>query len=319
MIGRRAILTCGVAALAVSSVAQGRAVRIAMLSVTPFSTTLWRRDGLPELERLGWREGETLEFLPFTANGDPGLLPDLASRLAASRPDIALAVSNPAAQAIMAVAPELPIIMAFAGSDPIADGLARSIARPGGSVTGVLMLADELNLKRIELAREAFPGGRVGYLFGTNNAASRVETLVEGAGRLGEQIVVSGGLGTTLDASFETFRRSGVRSVVVAASPVLSAAAPQIAALALAARLPTLTEWRRMAEAGCALSYGPNEADIRRRSARFVARVLRGERPAEMPMEQPERFELVINQRTLAAIEAPLAPHVLARAEEVIE
>jgi putative ABC transport system substrate-binding protein len=290
-----------------------------MLSVTSFSVTTWRQDGLPELERLGWREGETLEFLAFTAEGDPGRLQDLASRLAASRPDVAIAVSNPAAQALQAIAPRLPIIMAFAGSDPVADGLAQSIARPGGSVTGVVMLADELNLKRVELAREAFPGGRVGYLYGTNIAASRITSLIERAQRIGEEVVVSGGLGTPLDVSFDTFRRAGVSSVVVASSPVLSAAAPQIAALALAAKLPTLTEWRRMVEAGCALSYGPNEADIRRRAARFVGRVLRGERPAEMPMEQPERFELVLNQRTLAAVGANLPAHVLARADEVIE
>ncbi len=319
MIGRRSFMVAGSTAIAATALGQGRRARVAMLSLTQFSQMAWRRDGLPELARAGWREGETLDFLTFIADGNLSLLPSLARRLAASQPDVAIAVSNPVAQAIQSAAPELPIVMAFAGSDPVADGLAQSIARPGWNVTGVLMLADELNLKRIELAREAFAGEHIGYLFGTNITASRVDSLRDSARRLGADIVASGGPGVKLETSFDTFRQSAVASVVVGSSPILSSAASQIAALALTAKLPTLTEWRRMVEDGCALSYGPNEADIRRRAARFVARVLRGERPAEMPMEQPERFELVLNQRTLAAVGARLSPHVLARVDEAIE
>lgn len=321
MIERRTVLvgTLSLATIARSAEAQPRRARVAMLSPALSSVLLWRRVGLPELARAGWSEGENLEFLPFVPGHDTLDLSELARRLADTRPDVAIAVSNPAALAIRVSAPDLPIVMAFAGNDPVADGLARSLARPGGMVTGIVMLADELNLKRVELARDTFPGRPIGFLFGSNTLAARMDVIARGARELGATLVLSGGADTSIAASFDEFRRAAVGSVVVGSSPVLSGGARDIAALALAANLPTFVEWRRMVEAGCAMSYGPNEDDIRRRSARYVVRVLRGARPAEMPMEQPDRFELIVNQRTISAIGANLPTHILARADEVIE
>jgi len=323
MIGRRSIIATAAAALAAPLIAQPRQVSVAMLSVASFSTDVFRRYGLPELAAAGWREGDNLRFMAFTVQDDGGDLQQLARRIAVARPDVVIAVSNPAAMAIREAAPDLPIVMGFAGNDPTTDGLAQSLARPGGMVTGVVMLADELNLKRIGLAHDCFPERPIGYLVNRHLAAvaaERVRRIEARAGALGLRVVVGGqSEEVPTPEVFEVFRQAEVASIVVASSPTLAGAARDIAMAALAARLPTITEWRAMVLDGCAMSYGPNSAELRRRAARFIVRILRGERPAEMPMEQPERFELIVNQKILQAMGTSLPLHMLARADEVIE
>ncbi len=327
MIGRRTILAGLMAATAPrATLGQGlRPARLIMLSLAQSSIDSFRHEGLPAIIETGWTEGHNLAFDTASINGRLDQLPAAALRLAGMRPDVAVAVSNPVGHALRAADPALPIVMSFAGNDPVADGLAASIARPGGSVTGVVMLADELNIKRLELARELAPNGRpLGYLVGVHLDASRIDPVKAAAERLGIPLVVASAQSATGDAvtlppAFRVFRETGVAAIVVASSPVLSGMAAQIAAHCAEARLPAVTEWRTMARAGCLASYGPNERALRRLAANYVVRILRGERPAEMPMQGPTHFEFIINMTAARAIGQVLPPAFLARADEVIE
>jgi putative ABC transport system substrate-binding protein len=296
-----------------------------MLSVSQSSIESFRRHGLPALAESGWVEGRNLVFDARSTDGRLDLLKDHAAELVLARPDAAIAVSNPVAMALRAADPALPIVMGFAGNDPVTDRLVTSIARPGTSVTGVLMLADELNVKRIELARELLPGvSRIGYLIDVHLSDARIAFVRTAAERLGIELVTARARAADrdrldLEATFQTLRSAGVQVVAVASSPVLSGAAQEVAARALESRLPTVAEWRGMAETGCMASYGPQERDLRRLIADFVVRILRGARAAEMPMQAPTRFELIINLGTARRLGLTLPTALLARADEVIE
>jgi len=298
-----------------------RRARVAILSPGQLSIDFFRQEMLPELARAGYVEGRTLEIIARSAEGDPARVPALAAELLAARPDVVVAVSNPVAQAIRAIDPGMPIVMGFAGSDPVADGLARSLAQPGGMVTGIVMLAEELDLKRVELAQRIFPDGRrFGFLAGASYLPSRVERIEAAARGLGIDLVtIRAGGPESFAPAFAAFRARDVTAVVIGSFPGFSSQAADLARRALADRLPTICEWRFMAEAGCALSQGPINAELRRRVAGYVLRILRGEPPGQIPMERADRFELVVNQRTLRTLGLELPALVLAQADEVIE
>jgi putative ABC transport system substrate-binding protein len=232
-----------------------------------------------------------------------------------------IAVSNPAGHALRALDAQVPIVMGFAGTDPVADGLAASLARPGGSVTGVVMLAEELDLKRLEMLRLALPQARrIGFLAGATFVPSRVPAMVAAARRMGVELVpASAGGPASFGPAFAALRAARVEALVIASFPGFSTHAAALAALAREAGLPTICEWKTMAEAGCLISHGPVNEELRRQVARHVARILRGQPPGEIPMVQAERFETVVNLRTAREIGVDVPPLVLAAAQEVIE
>lgn len=307
--------------LATPALAQSRAARLGMLSSGQISIDQFRQWGLPELAREGFVEGRSLTVIARTADGDPARLAPLAAEILASRPDVVVAVSNPAAHAIRALDPNLPIVMGFAGTDPVADGLAVSLARPGGSVTGVVMLAEELDLKRIEMLRLALPQARrIGFLAGATFVPSRVPAMVAAARRMGIDLVpVSAGGPESFVAAFAALRAARVDALVIASFPGFSTHATALASLAREAGLATICEWKTMAEAGCLISHGPVNEELRRQVARHVARILRGQPAGDIPMFQAERFETVVNLRTAREIGVDVPPLVLAAAQEVIE
>ncbi|UPY38849.1 ABC transporter substrate-binding protein [Sediminicoccus sp. KRV36] len=318
MIGRRVLLAL---ALSHPAAAQSRLARLGLLSSGQISIEQFRQWGLPELAREGFIEGRTLSLIARSSEGDAARIPLLAREILAARPDVVVAVSNPAAHAIRALDPAMPIVMGFAGTDPVADGLAISLARPGGTVTGVVMLAEELDVKRLELMRTALPGARrIGFLAGATFVPARVPAIEAAARRFGvELLAVRAGGPETHAAAFAALRDGGAEALVIASFPAFSSHAAGLAERARAAGLPTICEWRSMAEAGCMLSHGPGNEELRRQVARQVARVLRGQPPGEIPMVQAERFETVVNLRIARELGVELPPLVLAAAQEVIE
>lgn len=318
---RRRDLLATLAVPALPAAAQGRVHRLGILSPGQLSIDGFRRWAIPELAREGFVEGRNLEIVARSAEGDPARLRLLAGEILAARPDVALAVSNPAAHAIRALNQAIPIVMGFAGTDPVADGLALSLARPGGSVTGTVMLAEELDVKRVELVRNLLPEARrIGFLAGATFTEARIAATVDAAHGLGLSLVPVRAAGPdTHAAAFAALEAAGVQALVIGSFPAFATHAADLVARARAARLPTVCEWRSMAEAGCLLALGPVNAELRRRAAHFIARILRGEPPGAIPMERADRFETVVNLRTARELGLELSPLLLAAAEEVIE
>jgi putative ABC transport system substrate-binding protein len=318
MIPRRTLLAL---TLASPAGAQTRIARLGLLSSGQISIDQFRQWGLPELAREGFVEGRTLALIARASDGDAARLAPLAAEILAARPDVVVAVSNPAAHAIRAIDRQVPIVMGFAGTDPVADGLAASLARPGGSVTGVVMLAEELDLKRLEMLRLALPQARrIGFLAGATFVPTRVPAMVAAAARMGVELVPARAGGPASFApAFAALRDAQVEALVIASFPGFSTHAAALASLAREARLATVCEWKTMAEAGCLISHGPVNEELRRQVARHVARILRGQPPGEIPMFQAERFETVVNLRTAREIGVEVPALVLAAAQEVIE
>jgi putative ABC transport system substrate-binding protein len=320
--GRRALLggALGIG-LAAPVRAQGRPRRLGVLAPGRFSIEGVRQWTLPELARLGFAEGRNLDVLLRHTDGDPAPLPAMAAELAAARCDVAIAVANPVARLLRAADPRLPIVMGFAGNDPVADGLAESLARPGGLVTGIVMLGEELDTKRLEFARELDPGGApIGFLAGATLTQVRIARIEAEAAAIGIPIeLIRAGGPDSYGPALAALRHAGARVVVVGSFPGFAGAPALLSARAAEAGLPLLCDWRHMAEAGCVLSYGASNAELRRRNAVQVARILRGEAPGLIPMERPDRFELVVNARAAARLGLAIPPLLLARADEVIE
>jgi len=207
--------------------------------------------------------------------------------------------------------------------DPIGLGLATSFAKPDRNVTGIANMVVELQAKRLELVLEMTQKSRrVAMLFRrTSGARERGEReLRDSAAKAGIELSVYSADGpSNYLAAFSAMRRAGVEALVIGADPQLFADRELLAAHALEARIPTSCEWASMARAGCLLGYGANQAALRRRLARFAARILHGATPAELPIEQPTTFELAVNLKTAKALGVTIPPTLLARADEVIE
>jgi putative tryptophan/tyrosine transport system substrate-binding protein len=325
MLGRRPLLPgCLAAALAAPPALHAQALpgraRVGFLAPVGLAVDNFRRWTVPELAREGLIEGRNLEIVARSSEGNEERLRAMAAEILAARPDVVVASSNPAAYALRAVEPAVPIVMGFAGDDPVAGGLAQSLARPGGTVTGVVILAADLALKRLELAREALPRARrIGYLAPPVPPA-RVAAIEAAARSLGaEPVLVHAAGPEDFDAAFAALRAGGAEALVLGSAPALAAAAAELAARALEARLPAVCEWRGAPGSGCLFSYGYDRPALFRRVAGFVLRVLRGEAPGAIPMERADRFELVVDLRTARALGVELPPLLLARADEVVE
>lgn len=317
---RRALLSL-LGFAVVPALAQERIFRLGMLSTGPASISAFRRWALPELARQGFVEGRNLILHSRSSEGQTESLPTLAREIAASQPDVIVAVSNPVAHVLRAIVPDVPIVMGFAGNDPVADGLVSSLSRPGGRVTGVVMLAEELDIKRFEFATEVVPAAqRIGYLVGSTASEARVAAIEGVARRLGIELVVARSTGSDgYGAAFAALSAARVEAVLVASFPGFSSNAQSLAKRALAAGVPSFCEWRHMAEAGCLVGYGAVWGDLQRRVGLYVARIFLGEAPGDMAMERAARFELVVNLKTAKELGLTVPGSLLARADELIE
>jgi putative ABC transport system substrate-binding protein len=272
---------------------------------------------------LDYRVGENVIIEYRFANGEMDRLPALAADLVRLGVDVIFAAFNPATVATMTATTTLPIVM-VGTVDPVGAGLVASLARPGGNVTGLAVDAGgEILGKRFELLKEMMPNlSRLGIMWNPDVAVnrSRQAAMTETARTLGVTTIPVEVRGVdALEQAFATMTKEHAQAFVVQGDSVLTEYRGQIAEMALRYRLPSAAVAKQLAEAGFLLSYGADLLDLYRRAASFADKIFKGAKPADLPVEQPTKFELVINLKTAKALGLTVPPTVLARADEVIE
>jgi ABC-type uncharacterized transport system substrate-binding protein len=308
------------APLAAETQQAGPIARVGILSpIVPTSRTALGK----QLRELGWVEGRTLVFEDRFADGRPERLPDLASGLVRLRVNVIVAVSPPAIRAAKDATQTIPIVMAFSGIDPVKAGFVASLSRPGGNVTGLTLLATEMTVKRLELVKEALPNARrVAVLVNPRNQSTveQLRALRAAAPALRVQVerVDVRYSGKYADA-FAMIARTRPDAAILPSDPEFYGDRRALVDLAARTRLPVSYEWREFVELGGLMSYGSNLQDVGSRVAVYVDKILKGAKPADLPVEQPTKFELVINLKTAKALGLTIAPSLLGRADEVIQ
>jgi putative tryptophan/tyrosine transport system substrate-binding protein len=270
---------------------------------------------------LGYVERQNIALETRAAAGKYDLLPVLARDLVKLKPDVIFAASAPAIGAAKEAAGKIPIVFETL-SDPVADGFVASLAKPSGNLTGLAGLAPELSGKRLELLREIIPGlTRVAVLLNPKNPnAQRLLQETENyAQAWGTQLqVVEVRTADELPKAFSTMTKARIGALSVVPDPTLFAAGQAITDLANKAKLPAVYGISGMSDLGGLIVYGPSLPDLWRRAATYVDKILKGAKPAELPVEQPTKFELTINLKSAKQIGLTIPPHVLARADKVI-
>jgi putative ABC transport system substrate-binding protein len=281
----------------------------------------WTAAFVQRLRELGWSEGRNVAIEYRWAEGRSERFAEIAAEFVRLKVDVILTHNTPPALAAKQATSVIPIVFATAG-DPVGSGIVASLARPGGNVTGLSSQAPDAAGKKLELLGELIPGlHRLAILADVNNPYAALDVgEVRGAARtLGLEVsTFEIRLAGDIDAAFEALK-GRAQALYVVAVPLLFVNRVRINALALAARLPTMHGVREYVEAGGLMSYGPNWPDMWRRAADFIDKILRGAKPADLPVEQPTKLELVINLKTAKALGLTIPPAVLARADEVIE
>jgi putative ABC transport system substrate-binding protein len=273
------------------------------------------------LRNLGYRVGENVVIEYRFANGEMERLPALAADLVRLGVDV-IVTGNASAGATMQATATIPIVVPNS-ADPVSAGLVASLARPGGNVTGFAQdTGGEINGKRLELLKETLPSLlRVGILLNPDSPnQSRLTSIREAAQMLRLTLIPVEARGLeALEQAFATMVRERARGFVVLGDSVLFNYRGQIGGMAIRNRLPAISVAREYAEAGLLLTYGVDFRDVFRRTAVFVDKIFKGAKPAELPVEQPTKFELVVNLNTAKALGLIIPPTLLARADEVIE
>jgi putative ABC transport system substrate-binding protein len=274
------------------------------------------------LQDLGYVEGQTIIFDFRFADEDPDRIPILAADLVRQRPDVLWTHSPAGAWAAKQATTTIPIVVGVAGY-LVEQGLAANLARPGSNVTGVELADIELGGKRLQLLKEAVPTiARVAVLVdSTMRIYDGVPRNFEPEARsLGVRLQrVEARSSEAFEDAFVAMVRGRADALIITDVPLFIRNSQRLFLLALRHRLPTIAGWRRYAEAGSLIAYGAYVPDVCRRSAAYVDKILKGAKPADMPIEQPARFELAINLKTAKALGLTIPPSVLARADHVIQ
>jgi putative ABC transport system substrate-binding protein len=277
------------------------------------------REGMRE---LGHIEGRTFVLESRFGDGHPDRLPALAAELVAGGVDVIVAISTPGALPAKAATRTIPIVFP-ASSDPVGVGVVSQLARPGGNVTGFSLMASELSGKRLQLLREVVPNiTRVAVIWDASNPgmALRVRETRQAAEQIKVGFRDAGAKNLEeLEASLADLLKQSPDALVVTTEPFTQTHRARILEFAAQNRVPAMYEERQYVEAGGLMSYGPNILDNYRRTAGYVDKILKGAKAGDLPIEQPTRFELVINQRTARALGLTLPPSMLLRADQVIE
>ena len=274
------------------------------------------------LRDLGYLEGRNATLALRFGDGAPERLAPLAQELVALMPDVLMAGANSGAMAAQAATRTIPIVI-ITGTDPVALGLAQSIARPGGNITGTWFDYDALVSKRLEFLKLAVPAlARVGVIVNPNDpvdavAIPRLPAATRALGVTLEQFELRDV--TKLDAVAAAIGRADVGALFVGDGPTLNSARAEITAMVARLRLPAMYGLREFAEAGGMMSYGYNLPDAYRQSARLVDRILKGDRPGDLPFELPARYELIVNLKTAKVIGLTIPDSFVLLADEVIE
>src|SRR5437879_9649588 len=277
------------------------------------------RQGLRE---AGYVEGQNLAIEYRWAEGHYDRLPALAADLVGRKVDLIMANSPPSAQAAKSATSTIPIVFR-SGADPVGDGLVASLARPGGNLTGVSNLADELTAKRLELLSELVPrAGVIALLLNPHNATAEriIRDVQEAARTKGLQLhVLKASSESEIDTAFASLVQLHAGALVVAADPFLSSRREQLVALVSRHAVPAIYAWREFAASGGLISYGSSLTTAFRQLGNYAGKILKGAKPADLPVQQPTRFELVINLKTAKALRLTIPQSLLLRADEVIQ
>jgi len=274
------------------------------------------------LTGLGYVQGRNLEIDYRSANGEAERFSQLAAMLVAAKVDVIVTRGTPAVRAAQTASSTIPVVMAASG-EPLTTGIVESLARPGGNVTGLSAFTNELIPKRIELLTETIPGiKRVAFLQDMANPVSQSqwEELKSAAhsARL-EAVLLDIRNSNELAPAFESASAQRVDALLVGNDTVTQANRRQIVELAVQHRLPAIYATREFVEAGGLMVYAVDYADLYRRAAIYVDKIFRGAKPSELPVQQPDKFEFVINLKAAKALDVTVSPTLLARADEVIE
>ena len=276
---------------------------------------------LQRLRELGWIEGQTITIETRWAAGRPERLDEIAAEFIRLKVDLIVTSSTNDSVVMKRVAPQIPTVFAVSG-DPVGYGLVESLARPGGNVTGLSLQSPNSSGRRLQLLREIVPGLRRLAILGnpgSSNVLLEMNEVQAAARTFGLDVTISEMRQTSdVNSAFELLK-SRTDAVYVVADPLANTNRVLIGRSALSARLPMMCGFREFVDAGCLISYGPNLPDLYRRAAEFADKILRGTKPADIPVEQPTRFDFVLNLTTAKAIGLDIPEALLSRADEVIE
>jgi putative tryptophan/tyrosine transport system substrate-binding protein len=317
---QRLIISIGLLAIPLCASAQpiDRVPRIAFLGG---QATTW--DALQEgLRRLGWIEGQNIHIERRWTQAREDLAASHAEDLVRLKVDLIVTGASTYAESARRATSTIPIVFCSHG-DPVGAGHVASLARPGGNLTGTATLLTELSVKSLELLTQAIPGARrIAVLWNPVALASRraVQEVQAAAGQMGVEVfLVPASTMEEFAGAFATMSRAGVDALLGLVSPVYYLNRIRLSELALEHRLPSLFMWRETVEVGTLLSYGPDLHDLFRRCAPYVDKILKGARPAELPVEQASTYQLAINMKTARALGIAIPPEIVARADDVIE
>jgi putative ABC transport system substrate-binding protein len=273
------------------------------------------------LRELGYIEGQNLLLEIRSAEGRPDRLPRLAAEILGTRPDVLVTAGSEAILTLKRATDVVPIVMATV-MDPVALGITPSLAKPGGNLTGLAILSLELTSKRLQLLKEAFPRlSRVAVLWNPDNPGNalvlkEVEIAAQALGLRWQGFAVQ--RPNKLVEAFEAVVGAQCNGILAIEDSVLFSHLSRIVESAARSRLPAMYAFRQFADAGGLMSYGPNTPDSFRRAAVYVHKILKGAKPADLPIEQPTKFELVINLKTAKALGLAIPQSLLVRADELI-
>jgi putative ABC transport system substrate-binding protein len=280
------------------------------------------------LRAFGYAEGKNITLEYRYGEGKPETLPDRAAELVNLNVDLILADTSNAIEAVKAATQKIPVVFTLA-NDPIGDGQVASLAKPGGNLTGFAIFATELNGKRLELLQETVPKvTRVAYLIRSDISRAEQRRLSElrfkeaeiAAKKLGLRLLSLGAKGAEdLESGFEAAKSGGAEALMISPSTFAALHRRQLIALAATHRLPTIYPSVEYAEAAGLMSYGPDLVDNYRRAAAYIDKIVKGAQPGDLPIQQPTKFQLVINLKTAKQIGLIIPPNVLVRADRVIK
>ena len=275
------------------------------------------------LRELGYVEGKNIAIDYRYAEGKLERLPDLAVELARLKVDVIVTAPTQAALAAKKASATIPIVFTDIAVDPAGIGLVSSLARPGGNITGLNVIAADLDGKRLELLKETFPKvARVALLWQSGGTRGNLTfTEMEAAAKaLGLKLLsLEVRSLDDFEAAFARAERDGAQALITTPNPLINTQQGQVLAFAAKNRLPAMYQTSEWVEAGGLMSYAPNFTDLWRRAADFVDKILKGAAPANLPVEQPTKFDFLVNLKTAKQIGVTIPPHVLARADRVIK